>query len=72
MNTNNRDFKGAAAEPERMLRRGEVARLLGVCERTISRMVAAGQFPPPVKLRKASRWRLSDALRIRDGGRAMP
>ena len=72
MNTNNRDFRGAATEPERMLRRGEVARLLGVCERTVSRMVAAGQFPPPVKLRKASRWRLSDALRIRDGERAMP
>ncbi len=71
MNANMRDFKGAASEPERMLRRGEVARLLGVCERTVSRMVADGQFPKPVKFRRASRWPLSDALRIRDRGRGL-
>jgi len=38
----------------------EVGRLLAVCPRTVDRMVAAGELPPPVKVRTASRWYLSD------------
>jgi excisionase family DNA binding protein len=37
-----------------------LASLLGVCARTVHRLVAAGELPPPAKLGRASRWFASD------------
>ncbi len=70
MKANNPDCGGPIA-PDSMIKRGQVARLLGVCERTVSRMVADGQFPEPVKIRGAARWLLADVLRFRDNGRGL-
>lgn len=48
-----------------------VAERLAVSTRTIHRLIAAGELPPPVKVGRASRWFLSDVLgylaRLRDG-----
>lgn len=38
----------------------EVAHLLGISVRTLWRLLAAGEVPEPVRLRKAVRWRRSD------------
>lgn len=35
---------------------GEVAKLVGVSEKTIGRWVAAGTFPPPVKVGGRDQW----------------
>lgn len=37
-----------------------VVTLLGVCSRTVHRLVAAGELAPPVKVGRASRWFMSD------------
>ncbi len=62
---------GGPGGPDSMIKRGQVARLLGVCERTVSRMVADGQFPKPIKVRGASRWLLADVVKFRDTGRGL-
>lgn len=42
---------------EPLLRRRDVCRLLGICERTLSRLIARGRFPEPVRLtRRSPRW----------------
>ena len=46
----------------------EVARDLRVTPRTVQRMVAAGEFPPPVHISPGrSRWRRSDVDAWLDG-----
>lgn len=70
MKANTSDFGGSIA-PDSMIKRGQVARALGVCERTVSRMVADGQFPKPIKIRGAARWLVADVLRFRDNGRGL-
>jgi predicted DNA-binding transcriptional regulator AlpA len=45
---------------DRLLDIKEVGQQLAICPRTVNRMVAAGELPPPVKVRTASRWYLSD------------
>lgn len=70
MKAKNTDYCGPGG-PDYMIKRGQVARVLGVCERTVSRMVADGQFPKPVKIRGAARWLLADVLRFRDNGRGL-
>ncbi len=62
---------GGSIGPDSMIKRGQVAQLLGVCERTVSRMVADGQFPKPIKIRGAARWLLADVLRFRDNRRGL-
>lgn len=34
----------------------EVCQLLGVCERTLEKMLARRDFPPPLRLGKTARW----------------
>ena len=34
--------------------------MLGVCARTVHRLVAAGELPPPAKVGRASRWFMSE------------
>jgi excisionase family DNA binding protein len=34
----------------------EVAVLLGICSRSVYRLIAAGELPQPVKVGNASRW----------------
>ena len=41
----------------------EVAAVLGVSARTVWRLVSTGEFPPPIKLGRLSRWRRKDVLR---------
>jgi prophage regulatory protein len=49
---------------ERLLRRGEVERLVGLSRSTIYQKVAKGTFPAPVKIGShAVRWRESDLRR---------
>lgn len=36
---------------------------LGVCTRTVHRLIASGELPPPVKVGRASRWFTSDIER---------
>ena len=39
----------------------EVAKLLGVCERTVWNLTGSGHLPPPVRIgRRSVRWRLVD------------
>ncbi|MBL9215391.1 MAG: helix-turn-helix domain-containing protein [Opitutaceae bacterium] len=38
----------------------EAATCLGVSRRTLERMIAEGQFPPPVKIRRSSKVLRSD------------
>ena len=63
------DKLGGGSGPSGMLKRAQVALRLGVCERTVSRMVAAGEFPRPVKVRRAARWPESDVDRFLGGSR---
>ena len=37
-----------------------VVTMLGVCARTVHRLVAAGELPPPAKVGRASRWFMSE------------
>jgi predicted DNA-binding transcriptional regulator AlpA len=51
-------------ENDRYLSRAELAKFLGVSERTVDRRVVDGSLPPPVLLgpangRKTRRWRLA-------------
>ncbi len=41
---------------DRLVSVADVARQLGVCTRTIHRLVAAGELQPPVKVGRAARW----------------
>lgn len=38
----------------------EVARRLAVSAQTVRRLVAAGQFPAPIRVGRSVRWRLAD------------
>ena len=60
---------GGGSGSSGMLKRAQVALRLGVCERTVSRMVAAGEFPRPVKVRRAARWPESEVDRFLGGSR---
>ena len=45
---------------DRLVDLDTVAERLGVCSRTIHRLVAADELPPPAKVGRASRWFVSD------------
>jgi len=45
---------------DRLLNIREIAAKMGVCLRTVRRLIAGGQLPPPVKVGRASRWHLVD------------
>lgn len=45
---------------DRLLDLTEVARVLGVCKRTVHRLVASGELPRPVKVGRGARLYLSD------------
>ena len=42
--------------PDRLIRLDAVCSMIGVSRATIYRMVRAGEFPEPVKIRTASLW----------------
>jgi len=65
----------AAPRPDQdalLLRRGQVAELVGLPERTLRRLVSSGAFPRPVALGKSVRWRRSDVTRWVDQLEADP
>ena len=63
--------KDSSRAIEGLLKIDEIAKLLSLSRRTVQRMVSAGEFPKPVKLRRSVRWRPSDIemyLRRKNGG----
>jgi excisionase family DNA binding protein len=48
------------AESRALLSKREAARSLGVCVRTLERLISAGSFPKPLKVGSASRFHPSD------------
>lgn len=48
------------AEPGQLVGLHEVARRLGVCTRSVHRLIARGELVPPVKVGRASRWFVAD------------
>jgi excisionase family DNA binding protein len=48
------------AESRTLLSKREAARCLGVCVRTLERLISAGTFPKPLKVGSASRFHPSD------------
>ena len=46
--------------PDRLIPIGEVAAMVAVSCRTISRLADAGKLPPPLRIGGSLRWRLAD------------
>ena len=51
---------------ERLLRARDVGELLGLHQRTVYRMAAAGELPQAVKVGGATRWKLSEITQFMD------
>lgn len=47
----------------RLLSRGQLADILEVCERTVTRWDASGKIPKPVRLGRLLRWRQDEIER---------
>lgn len=43
-----------------LLTREDLCQRLQISKRTVSRLVAAGKFPPPIRLGHSIRWRSAD------------
>ena len=50
----------AARDPRALLHLKTVTTLVGLCNATVYVKIKQGNFPPPVKIGKASRWKASD------------
>lgn len=50
----------ARAEGPLLIASEEVARLLGISERTLWRLLSAGKVPRPVRIGRNTRWRLTE------------
>lgn len=46
--------------PPILIRADEVARLMGVSERTLWRLLSAGKVPKPLRIGRNTRWRLAE------------
>ena len=55
--------EGGITGQDRLIDLKVLTGLLGVCSRTIHRLVASGELPPPAKVGRASRWFVSDVDR---------
>lgn len=55
--TNEREVSRDGAE---LLPIGQVAKMVAVSRRTISRLADAGKLPPPLRIGGSIRWRLAD------------
>ena len=48
-------------QPKLLLNKKDVARLLGVCVRTVNNLVNSGNLPPPIRFSQQTvRWRSED------------
>ena len=47
---------------ERLLKLDEVGQILGVCRRSVERLIASGDLPVPVKIRRGSRLPASEVV----------
>ncbi len=55
--TNEREVSRDGAE---LMPIGQVAKMVAVSRRTISRLADAGKLPPPLRIGGSLRWRLAD------------
>lgn len=46
----------------------ELARMIGVSERTLWRLVSSGRVPAPVRIGRSTRWRLAEIREWIDRG----
>jgi predicted DNA-binding transcriptional regulator AlpA len=51
-----------------LIRAEDVARMMGVSERTLWRLLSAGKVPQPVHIGRSTRWRLAEIREWIDGG----
>jgi excisionase family DNA binding protein len=51
-----------------LVRADEVARMMGVSERTLWRLLSAGKIPQPVRIGRSTRWRLAEIREWIAGG----
>ncbi|MCA9198888.1 MAG: helix-turn-helix domain-containing protein [Planctomycetales bacterium] len=59
--TKHQEAKPIPGKPEPQLADDEtIARMLGVCRKTVSRMADSGRMPSPVRLGRAKRWRINE------------
>ncbi len=60
-------------ESQPLLTMHDLERLLRLTRRTITRLCAAGKFPPPLKVGRSNRWRMEDIASLeRATGNARP
>jgi len=51
-----------------LIRAEDVARMMGVSERTLWRLLSAGKVPQPVRIGRSTRWRLAEVRQWIEGG----
>jgi excisionase family DNA binding protein len=51
-----------------LIRAEDVARMMGVSERTLWRLLSAGKLPQPVRIGRSTRWRLAEVRQWIEGG----
>ena len=65
----NETIEPPATTEERLLRKRDVSARLGVCNRTVERLVATGKLMR-IKVRGAVRFRISEVQNLMNGGAA--
>jgi predicted DNA-binding transcriptional regulator AlpA len=68
MPTKTNEHIEAQALCDRLIREREVLRLLSIARSHWTKGVSTGRFPPPVRLGRSIRWRLSDIQRVVEQG----
>ncbi|MCG3773610.1 MAG: hypothetical protein JW395_0419 [Nitrospira sp.] len=54
-------------QQDQLLRATEVANLLGIAERTLSRLVKAGEFPMPTRIGNSVRFSRAEVMKWLEG-----
>jgi predicted DNA-binding transcriptional regulator AlpA len=56
----------------KMINVADFAKILGICPRTVWRLVSTGKLPQPVRFGRSVRWRPSDIERCLNGDSDQP
>jgi prophage regulatory protein len=51
-----------------LIKAEELARMMGVSERTLWPLLSAGKVPTPVRIGRSTRWRLAEVRQWIEGG----